>query len=114
MQNLKREGARMLSLVGTLLAVQLARAADFTWTGVASGSWNETDANWSGAGTVWANGSANDAAFGASGTQNITAASVTLRNLTFSANGYSLSGGPLLMYGGCPSARDRAPQWEPR
>lgn len=87
-------------VLGVVLSVGAAAAADFTWLNTpASGNWNLTDENWSGAGTVWANGAANSAAFGASGTTAVTADAVTLQHLTFNADGYAISGGPLLMYG---------------
>ena len=92
-------GACATGIGGWLLSAVVALAADYTWTGASSGNWNETDENWSGAGTVWTNSSANNATFGASGTQNISAAAITMNNLAFTADGYTLSGGPLLMYG---------------
>ncbi len=85
---------------GVVLSVGAAAAADFTWLNTpASGNWNLTDENWSGAGAVWVNGAANSAFFGASGTTAVTADAVTLQHLTFNADGYAISGGPLLMYG---------------
>ncbi|HHU16162.1 MAG: hypothetical protein KBI41_11195 [Kiritimatiellae bacterium] len=43
-------------LKGLVVALSVAAwsvsAADYTWTGTTSASWNTTDANWSGAGTV--------------------------------------------------------------
>lgn len=86
--------------VSLLLTALSVSAADFTWLGAASGDWNETDENWSGAGTVWTNSSANNASFGASSAMNVTAADVTLSNITFNADGYVIGGGSLLMYGG--------------
>ena len=84
-----------------LLAVLGASAADYTWLNApASANWNEVDANWSGAASVWVSASTNNAIFGASGTTSVTAGSVTLNNLTFTADGYAILGGPLLMYGG--------------
>jgi len=99
METQKHDVTRTVGVLAVLVAAQAALAADYTWQGAASGEWNETDANWSGAGEVWTNGPANNATFGASGTQVVTAAAVTLNNLTFSADGYAISGGPLLMYG---------------
>jgi len=81
------------------LAAKLTLAADYTWLGTASGNWNETDANWSGAGTVWTNDAANNATFGAASTKSIVAEAVTLNNMAFTADGYTVSDGPLLMYG---------------
>jgi autotransporter-associated beta strand protein len=75
-------------------------AADYTWlASPATGSWNLTDENWSGAGSIWVSGSANSAFFGSSGTTAVTADAVTLQHLTFNADGYAIGGGPLLMYG---------------
>ena len=87
--------------VAWVLSGAAAWAGDFTWLSTpASASWNETDANWTGAGTMWASAPTNNAIFGASGTQSVTADAVTLGSLTFNADGYTISGGPLLMYGG--------------
>jgi autotransporter-associated beta strand protein len=84
---------------GTLLAGG-AGAADFTWlASPATALWNTGDANWSGAGTVWGNGATNNATFGASSAQAVTADAVTLSNLVFTADGYTVGGGPLLMHG---------------
>jgi autotransporter-associated beta strand protein len=91
-------------LKGLVVALSVAAwsvsAADYTWTGTTSASWNTTDANWSGAGTVWTNDAANNATFGAEGPRAITADPVTLNNLAFTADGYAIGGGPLLMHGG--------------
>ncbi len=86
---------------GVLIAVAAA-AADFTWLGTpASGNWNTVDTNWTaGVTTVWASAPTNNALFGASDTKSVTAEAVTLKNLTISADGYAIGGGPLLMYGG--------------
>ena len=94
-----RLGSGRASFCCSLLLSMSAVAADFTWTGASSGNWNETDANWSGAGTVWTNGADNNATFGASGTQNVTADAVTLNHLAFTADGYTLGGGPMQMNG---------------
>lgn len=73
-----------------------AGAADYTWlASPATGNWNLTDANWSGAGSVWANASANNALFGPSATLSITADAIVASNVTFNADGYSIGGGPL-------------------
>ncbi len=97
--NALRLGSGIAGFCCSLLLSMSAGAADFTWTGAAGGNWNETDANWSGAGTVWTNGVDNNATFGASGTQNVTADAVTLNHLAFTADGYALGGGPLQMNG---------------
>ena len=86
--------------VALLVMAWRADAADYTWTGAASALWNTTDANWTGAGTVWTNGAADNAFFGAASTKSIVADAVTLKNLSFTADGYAISGGPLDMVGG--------------
>ena len=101
MITMKRNAWLVTGLSVLLTTATLSLGADFTWLNTpASGNWNGADANWSGAGSVWTNGSANNAVFGTSSTQNVTAAAVTLNNLTFNADGYKIGGGPLLMYGG--------------
>ncbi|HPB11421.1 MAG TPA: hypothetical protein PLT74_09200 [Kiritimatiellia bacterium] len=85
--------------VAFLVLVWRADAADYTWTGAASALWNTVDANWTGAGTVWVNGSANNAVFDSNGPKTVAADPVTLGNLTFTADGYTVGGGPLLMHG---------------
>ena len=90
----------MTGLCGWLLMALAASAADFTWLGSpASGNWNTSDTNWASAGSVWVNDSANNAFFAASGTKTITADAVTMKGVTFNADGYVIGGGPLLMYG---------------
>ncbi len=87
--------------VSAALVAQTIFADDYVWlASPASASWNESDANWSGAGSVWVNGAANHAIFGDSSEKKIAADAVTLGNLTFTADGYTIAGGPLLMYGG--------------
>ena len=87
-----------LAMFGTMGMLRVF-AADYTWTGAANALWNATDANWTGAGAVWVNGAANNALFGAAGPKAVEAAPVTLDNLSFAADGYTVSGGPLLMHG---------------
>lgn len=83
-----------------LAAGRCATAADFTWlSSPASASWNEADANWSGAGPVWVSAATNSATFGDSAAKSITADPLTLSNLTFGAGGYTLGGGRLTMHG---------------
>ncbi len=95
-----RVWVRSVWFVAVLGFVDAAPGADYTWlASPASANWNTTDANWSGAGSIWANGATNNAFFGASDTESIAAAAVTLSNLTFNADGYVISGGPLMMYG---------------
>ncbi len=86
--------------IALLVLAWRADAADYTWTGAASALWNTVDANWSGAGPVWVNDAANNALFGAAGPKTVAADPVTLGNLSFTADGYAVSGGPLLMHGG--------------
>lgn len=74
-------------------------AGDYTWQGASSALWNAADANWTGAGSVWVSAGTNSAIFGASSSQALTADAIALSNLTFSANGYSIGGGPLAMGG---------------
>ncbi len=99
MDLLKHDGIRRVGLSMAFLAANVSFAADYTWLGTVNGNWNETDANWSGAGTVWTNGVDNNATFDVSGTQNVMADAVTLRHLAFTADGYTLGGGPLQMNG---------------
>ena len=95
-----RINARRLFLLGCLM-VGMSYAADFTWLGSpASGNWNESDTNWTGAASVWTSAPINNATFGVSNIKTITADAVTLKNLTISADGYTIGGGPFLMYGG--------------
>jgi len=77
-------------------------AVDFTWLNSPTNSnWNSVDTNWSSSvGSVWINSSTNNAIFGVSDKKVVTADAVTLKNLTISADGYSIGGGPLLMFGG--------------
>jgi autotransporter-associated beta strand protein len=83
-----------------VFAAQRSLSADYFWlASPASGAWNTTDANWSGAGSVWVNGSGNSAFFNDSGTTAVAADPVTLQHAAFGASGYTISGGPLLMYG---------------
>jgi len=93
------DGIWKVIAVALFAMVWRVESADFTWTGEASSLWNTTDANWSGAGAVWADGAANNAVFGPLGPKTVTAGPVTLGNLTFTADGYTIGGGPLLMYG---------------
>ena len=94
-EDLKKGGMAVVLLVAVF-----AHAADFTWLNTpASGNWNAADTNWSGAGSVWVNAPTNNAVFGTSGTQSIAVDAVTVQNLAFAADGYSLSGGSFDMYG---------------
>lgn len=82
-----------------VLWAQGVLAADFTWTGSESGVWDTAAANWGGAGAVWADSPTNNATFGASAVKSVAAGAVTLSNLTFTADGYTVSGGRLMMHG---------------
>ena len=96
----QRDSKRIIGLTAVCLAAGVAAAADFTWLNApASGSWNEADTNWSGAASVWSSAPTNNATFGASGTQSLTVEGVAVQNITFSADGYTLSGGSLNMFG---------------
>ncbi len=86
------------AIVGLLIATG-GLAADFTWEGTSGTSWNETDANWSGAATVWASAPTNNATFGVSDTKTVAADALTLSNLIFTADGYAVGGGLLTMHG---------------
>ena len=100
MKKRQRGKSVCMGLVAVGWVAGAATAGDFTWLSApASALWNTTDANWSGAGSVWVNDAANNAAFGASGTRSITFDAVTVRDLVFSADGYALSGGALNMSG---------------
>ena len=89
------------SVCGWLSTAVVASAVDFTWLSSPTNSnWNSVDTNWSSAvGSVWVNASTNNAFFGVSDKKSVTAEAVTLKNLTISADGYAIGGGPLLMNG---------------
>ncbi|MBI1367931.1 MAG: hypothetical protein GC162_04680 [Planctomycetes bacterium] len=75
-------------------------AATQTWnTAGPTNTWNLTDTNWD-AGAAWTNG--NDALFAGSG-EAVTVAAVTANGLSFTDNGYSLTGGTLTLGGAGPS-----------
>lgn len=83
------------------LAAGTAAAADFAWLATpASANWNAADANWSGAGSLWVNDPTNNATFNASGTKALTLDAVTVKDITFTADGFTLGGGSLDMFGG--------------
>jgi autotransporter-associated beta strand protein len=87
--------------VGTSFA-PCALAETYTWNLGTNGSWNTTSANWTGAGSVWVNGSANTAVF--SGTAVLVTASqpITANKLTFDSSGYTInaSGGSTITLAG--------------
>ena len=80
------------ALLGTAVA-SVASAADYTWNLSTNGAWDTSSANWTGAGSVWVNSSANDAFF--SGTPVLVTANqnITANTLTFDASGYTLTTG---------------------
>lgn len=91
---------RISGLTAVCMAAGTVTAANFTWLEVpVNGNWNTTDANWSGAGSAWRNAQTNNADFGTSATQIITAGAVTVSNIAFNADGYALGGGPLDLFG---------------
>jgi len=91
---------RRAALAVCIVAATVSRAADYTWLNEpASGSWNDSDANWSGAGPVWVNAPTNNALFGGSQTTAIAVAAIAASNLTFMADGYVLDGGSLNVHG---------------
>ena len=83
-----RKGRRRLILrasLAALLSVHAAQATSLTWdNGAATGGWNTTDLNWTGA--AWSNATPDDAIFGATGvgtvslTEAITAGRVTINS----------------------------------
>src|SRR4051812_18499300 len=84
-----------------LLAPLLILGADNTWTNVGGTSaWNLIDANWTSP-TVWnnSNSTANVAIFDVAGAGPITVANgINTRALSFTANGYVLSGGGVTFF----------------
>ena len=81
-----------------------SHAASLTWNnGAATGNWNTTDLNWSGAAT-WNNATPDQAVFGATGvgTVNLTTA-ITANKLTFNTAGYTISGNSLTPGGTTPT-----------
>lgn len=66
--------------------------ADNVWTGVAGGSWNTSDTNWTNP-TVWNNANSDSAIFSGAGLGFVTASvPITLRAMRFDVGGYSLNG----------------------
>ena len=91
---------RFSGLTVVCLAAGIVTAADFSWLEApVNGNWNTTDPNWSGAGALWGNAQTDNADFGSSATQSITADAVTVSNIAFNADGYALGGGPLNLFG---------------
>jgi autotransporter-associated beta strand protein len=82
----------LLALGGTPAAM----AADVTWSNASSSfAWNATHANWSiGA---WNNAVGNEAIFGSTGVGNVSVdpAGVNVASMSFTGDGYTLSGGPI-------------------
>jgi len=91
---------RFKVLTAVCMMAGIVTAADFSWLEEpVNGNWNTTDTNWSGAGAVWKNAGTNNADFGSSDTQSITADAVTVNNIAFNADGYALGGGSLNLFG---------------
>jgi len=91
-------GPTVLNRFAVAVAVVLGYAAagvasDNTWTNAAADlTWNTTSADWT-APTVWTNGNVDSAIFGATGAGTLTvAAPITLRGMSFTANGFTLNG----------------------
>lgn len=79
-----------------------AQTFTFQWTG-GTGPWDTTSARWTGAATFWRNGGNDAAVFsGTAGTVTL-AAGITANNLTFSTNGYQISGTTMTLTGQSPS-----------
>ncbi len=91
-------------LLAALPGTETAAAATCTWLQApASAVWNTTDLNWwNGSAVVpWINAADNHAVFSYanSSQKTISVGAVTLGNLTFSTDGYVISGGSLAMNG---------------
>ena len=105
MQSCLADRIQHLSIVlGVLLASGGARAADYTWSGNASyPQWNTGHAIWwnGSTGVVWPNGTTDNAVFSSSSSQkNVSVANgILVGNMTFTADGYVLTGGRVYSYG---------------
>ena len=91
-------------LAAGLLLVPLTAAATYTWREApVSAVWNTTDPNWwNGSAFVpWVNAADSHAVFSYSGSsqKTINVGAVMLGNLTFTTEGYVITGGPLAMNG---------------
>ena len=70
-----------------------------TWSGLVSHNWNTTQSNWTGAATFW-NNTVGNAVFGAAAPGAITLTEpISARTITFTAAGYTLTGGSLALIG---------------
>ena len=91
---------RLLIMLGVLLASGGVRAADYTWAGNASHTqWNIAHAIWwnGSTGVVWPNLSTDNAVFSSSSSQKTVSAvnGILVGNMTFTADGYLLTGGTI-------------------
>jgi autotransporter-associated beta strand protein len=70
-------------------------ALDVSWdNGAATGNWNSSDANWTGA--AWNNTTLDSAVFGTTGIGTVTLTeAITAGNITFNNPGYTIAGGTL-------------------
>jgi len=89
----------LLAILFTL-QINLLRGAELTWdNGTASGLWNTTDANWSGA-SLWDNATPDSAIFDTLGVGAVTViAPIAVDSITFNTAGYTLAGGPITLSG---------------
>ncbi len=102
MKTRQKKTTGFIGLTAICLAAGVAVAADFTWLGTpASAAWNTTDLNWTNAAgaSAWVNDPTNSAVFGASDTKSLTVDAISVKDIAFSADGYTLSGGALDMFG---------------
>src|SRR4051794_39839868 len=71
-----------------MLGARTAPAATYTWNLAGpSNNWNTTDANWTGAGTTWVNGS--DAVFTGTGEAITFTEAISANSLTFNTAGFT-------------------------
>lgn len=86
-----RPTLRSLLLGCSLISTFTAYADTLTWDNVAAtGSWNTTDLNWTGAAT-WNNATPDDAVFGATGVGTVTLTeAITAGSITFNTAGYTI------------------------
>jgi fibronectin-binding autotransporter adhesin len=82
---------RALILGCALISTSAVFADTLTWdNGAATGNWNTTDLNWSGAAT-WNNATPDDAVFGATGVGTVTlTGAITAGTITFDTAGYTI------------------------
>lgn len=106
--------ARIKPLFLSLIVVAsagLAQGATYNWNGLATGgatgvseTWDTVTANWTGTGTVWPTGGAdNDAAFGGTAGTVSLSGPVVANDLTFSTANYKIEGQTLYLGGTTPT-----------